>query len=51
MTINDAEVEAFLGIPYAIPPVGEYRFMPPVPIGKWANVKKTTRQEIQYYLK
>jgi para-nitrobenzyl esterase len=33
---------AFLGIPYALPPVGELRWRPPQPIGKWNGVRKAT---------
>ncbi len=35
-------VHAFLGIPYAIPPVGDLRWKPPVPAAKWSGVKKAT---------
>lgn len=33
----------FLGIPYGEPPVGERRFMAPVPRGEWEGVLDTTR--------
>ena len=36
---NTAE---FLGIPYAAPPVGSLRWMPPTPFGKWHGVLKAT---------
>ncbi|KAK2719079.1 neuroligin-1-like [Artemia franciscana] len=36
---NLAPVEAFLGIPYASPPVGTLRFMPPVTAPPWRNVR------------
>lgn len=36
-------VEAFKGIPYASPPVGSLRFMPPVTGALWSNVKKADR--------
>ncbi|RVE44542.1 hypothetical protein evm_010808 [Chilo suppressalis] len=36
-------VEIFLGIPYAAPPVGSLRFMPPVNAPPWPGVKMATR--------
>ncbi|HYM76212.1 MAG TPA: carboxylesterase/lipase family protein [Candidatus Dormibacteraeota bacterium] len=38
----DGSVHAFLGIPYAAPPVGDLRWKPPVPAAKWSGVKKAT---------
>jgi para-nitrobenzyl esterase len=35
-------VRAFLGIPYAAPPVGDLRWKPPVPAAKWEGVKQAT---------
>uniref|UniRef100_A0A3B3XNV1 Carboxylic ester hydrolase n=1 Tax=Poecilia mexicana TaxID=48701 RepID=A0A3B3XNV1_9TELE len=37
--VLDGYIRVFLGIPYARPPVGSYRFMPPTPIPKWEHVK------------
>lgn len=34
------EVEVFLGVPYATPPVGPLRFMPPYPLGQWRGVRR-----------
>jgi para-nitrobenzyl esterase len=31
---------AFLGIPYATPPIGELRWKPPKPVSKWSGTKK-----------
>lgn len=36
-------VEAFRGIPYASPPIGTLRFMPPVTGALWSGVKKAER--------
>jgi para-nitrobenzyl esterase len=36
------DVRAFLGIPYAKPPVGELRFMPPQPAENWKDVRQAT---------
>ena len=39
---QDAAVRAFLGIPYAEPPVGELRWRPPVQAAHWDGVRKAT---------
>ena len=39
---DDGTVRAFLGIPYAKPPVGDLRWKPPAPAAKWNGVKKAT---------
>lgn len=36
-------VEAFKGIPYASPPIGSLRFMPPVTGALWSGVRKADR--------
>ncbi|XP_066138974.1 neuroligin-1 isoform X1 [Euwallacea fornicatus] len=36
-------VEAFLGVPYATPPVGSLRYMPPVTPSTWKNTKLADR--------
>lgn len=40
---NLGPVEVFKGIPYASPPIGSLRFMPPVSTGLWSNVRKADR--------
>jgi Carboxylesterase family len=36
-------VEVFKGIPYASPPTGSLRFMPPVSAAIWSGVRKADR--------
>ncbi|MGC2194163.1 MAG: carboxylesterase/lipase family protein [Terriglobales bacterium] len=39
---REGAVSAFLGIPYAAPPVGELRWKPPVATAKWNGVRDAT---------
>ena len=36
------DVSQFLGIPYAAPPMGPLRWMPPQPVARWSAVRKAT---------
>jgi para-nitrobenzyl esterase len=36
--------EAFLGVPFAVPPVGELRWRPPVAAKPWRGVRDATRK-------
>jgi para-nitrobenzyl esterase len=42
-TINDAKVKAFLGLPYAAPPVGDLRWKAPAPPAKWKGERDATK--------
>lgn len=42
-TINGAKVRAFLGIPYAAPPVGNLRWRAPQPPPTWKGVREATK--------
>jgi len=39
---DDGKVRAFLGIPYAAPPVGDLRWKAPQPAAKWSGLRKAT---------
>ncbi|KAK6619110.1 hypothetical protein RUM43_009438 [Polyplax serrata] len=36
---NQPPIEAFLGVPYATPPLGSLRYMPPVTPSMWKNTR------------
>ncbi len=38
-----AGIRAFLGVPFAAPPVRELRWRPPQPVAKWSGVKRADR--------
>jgi para-nitrobenzyl esterase len=42
-TINDGKVKAFLGLPYAAPPVGDLRWKAPQPAAKWKDERDATK--------
>src|SRR5258708_40264068 len=42
-TINDGKVKAFLGLPYAAPPVGDMRWRAPGPPAKWKGERDATK--------
>lgn len=39
---SDGRVRAYLGIPYAAPPVGPLRWKPPQPVAKWSGLRSAT---------
>lgn len=41
--VTSRGVEAFKGIPYALPPIGGRRWRPPAAIGRWTGVRDATR--------
>lgn len=49
LSVLDGEVRAFLGIPYAKPPLGKLRFRAPEPVDKWEGVKDATNYSNSCY--
>lgn len=41
--INEGKVQAFLGLPYAAPPVGALRWKAPQPPGAWKDLRDGTK--------
>jgi len=41
--INNSKVRAFLGLPYAAPPIGQLRWKAPEPPAKWRGVREATQ--------
>ena len=45
ITTNSVNVVAYLGIPYARPPINQLRFKPPVPVSPWNGVLNATQYQ------
>jgi para-nitrobenzyl esterase len=48
-TINSGKVRAFLGLPYAAPPVGDLRWKPPASALKWKDTRDATQYGARCY--
>ena len=41
---QEADVQAFMGVPFAKPPVGPLRFSAPQPADGWEGVREATKE-------
>nr|XP_037278500.1 acetylcholinesterase-1-like isoform X1 [Rhipicephalus microplus] len=46
LTVNKRQVDAFLGIPYATPPLGDLRFRKPEPAKPWKGILSATKKPL-----